>query len=198
MRQQPKNVRKSEKNGESAKLNQDLNFSPIHYTIMPKEKIIVLMGSKRDYEFASRIGDFLKKEGFPVICEYNVASAHKTPKKLLDDLQEYEKSGDNIVLITVAGLSDALSGVVAGYTKYPVIACPPDSEKYGEAKIFSSIVTPKGIAVAYIREPENAAFAAVKILALSNPSLYEKISRYKRKMEKNIYESADELKNLKI
>lgn len=161
---------------------------------MPKERVIVLMGSKRDHEFASRIGDFLKEEGFPVACDYNVVSAHKTPKKLLDDLQEYEKSGDNIVLITVAGLSDALSGVVAGYTKYPVIACPPDSEKYGEAKIFSSVATPKGIAVAYIPEPENAAFAAVKILALSNHSLYEEISRYKRKMEENVYESAEEMK----
>lgn len=161
---------------------------------MPKEKIIVLMGSKRDYEFASRIGNFLKEEGFPVECHYNVASAHKTPQKLLNDLQEYEKSGDNIVLITVAGLSDALSGVVAGHAKYPVIACPPDSEKYGSAKVFSSVATPKGIAVAYIPEPENAAFAAVKILALSNHSLYEKISQYKRKMEENVYESAEEMK----
>ncbi|MGQ9460900.1 MAG: AIR carboxylase family protein [Candidatus Bathyarchaeaceae archaeon] len=161
---------------------------------MPKGKIIVLMGSKRDYEFASRIGNFLKEEGFPVECHYNVASAHKAPKKLLDDLKEYEKSGDNIVLITVAGLSDALSGVVAGYTKYPVIACPPDSEKYGGAKIFSSVATPKGIAVAYIPEPENAAFAAVKILALSNHSLYEKIRQYRRRMEENVYESAEEMK----
>ena len=163
---------------------------------MPKEKIIVLMGSKRDHKFASRIGDFLEEEGFPVACEYDIVSAHRTPQKLLDDLREYESSGDNIVLITVAGLSDALSGVVAGYTKYPVIACPPDSEKYEGAKIFSSVATPKGIAVAYIPEPENAALAAVKILALSNHSLYEKIGRYKEKMEKNVYESAEEIKKI--
>jgi len=163
---------------------------------MPKEKIVVLMGSKRDREFASRIRNFLKEEGFPVACDYNVVSAHKTPRKLLDDLQEYESSGDNIVLITVAGLSDALSGVVAGYTKYPVIACPPDSEKYEGAKIFSSVATPKGVAVAYIPEPENAALAAVKILALSNRSLYRKISEYKEKMEKNVYEGAEEVRRI--
>jgi len=163
---------------------------------MTKEKIIVLMGSKRDHKFASRIGDFLREEGFPITCDYNVASAHRTPKKLLDDLQEYEKSGDNIVLITVAGLSDALSGVVAGYTKYPVIACPPDSEKYEGAKIFSSVATPKGIPVAYVPEPENAALAAVKILALSNHSLYESIRRYKQKMERNVYEGAEEVKKI--
>ena len=163
---------------------------------MPKEKIVVLMGSKRDQKFASHIGDFLREEGFPITCDYNVASAHRTPQKLLNDLQEYENSGDNIVLITVAGLSDALSGVVAGYTKYPVIACPPDSGKYEGAKIFSSVAMPKGISVAYIPTPENAALAAVKILALSNHSLYESLRRYKRKMEINVYESAEEVKKI--
>jgi len=163
---------------------------------MPKEKIIVLMGSKRDHKFASRIGDFLREEGFPITCDYNVASAHRTTQKLLNDLQEYENSGDSIVLITVAGLSDALSGVVAGYTKYPVIACPPDSEKYEGAKIFSSVGTPKGIPVAYIPKPENAALAAAKILALSNHSLYERLRRYKQKTEKNVYESAEEVKKI--
>jgi phosphoribosylcarboxyaminoimidazole (NCAIR) mutase len=38
---------------------------------MPKEKIVVLMGSKSDYAFASRIGAFLEEAGFPVSCEYN-------------------------------------------------------------------------------------------------------------------------------
>jgi len=161
---------------------------------MPKEKIVVLIGSRRDYEFASRIGAFLKEEGFPITCEYNIASAHRTPKKLLVDLDEYEKTGENIVFITVAGLSDALSGVVAGHTKYPVIACPPDSEKYQWAKFFSSTVTPKGIAVAYVHKPENAALAAAKILALSNHSLHKRIMRLKERMEKNVHRNSEEIK----
>lgn len=163
---------------------------------MSKERIIVLMGSKRDYKFASRIENFLREKDLPITCEYNVASAHKTPKKLLDDLQEIENSGDNNVLITVAGLSDALSGVVAGYSRYPVIACPPDSEEYKGAKIFSSVTTPTGIPVAYIPRPENAALAAVKILALSNHSLFEKLHQYKRKIEKEVYKGAQEVKKI--
>ena len=161
---------------------------------MPAERIVVLMGSKKDYEFASRIGNFLKEEGFPVSCEYNVASAHKTPQKLLDDLQRYETSRDNVVFITVAGLSDALSGVVAGYTKYPVIACPPDSERHSYAKIFSSVSTPRGVPVAYVPEPENAALAAVRILALANRSLQGKIVQYKRKMEGKVRRNAEEIR----
>jgi 5-(carboxyamino)imidazole ribonucleotide mutase len=163
---------------------------------MPKEKIIVLMGSARDLNFASRIRDFLKEEEFPVNCIYNVASAHRTPQKLLKDLQEYEDSGNNLVYITVAGLSDALSGVVAGYTKYPVIACPPDSEKYGNSKIFSSTAMPKGIPVAYVSKPENAALTAIRILALSKPTLYDNLSRFKQKMEESVYEGAQEVKSI--
>jgi 5-(carboxyamino)imidazole ribonucleotide mutase len=161
---------------------------------MPKEKIVVLMGSPRDIPFASRVQDFLKEEKIPVTCVYNVASAHRTPQKLLKDLKEYEESGNNLIYITVAGLSDALSGVVAGYTKYPVIACPPDSKKYGNTKVFSSTAMPRGIPVAYVAKPENAALAAVRILALANPTLNESLNRFKEKMEKSVYESADQVK----
>lgn len=160
-------------------------------------KIVVLMGSKSDYEFASRTKQFLEKENFSVKCEFNVASAHKTTKKLLDDLAAYEKSGDIIVFITVAGLSDALSGVVAGYSKYPVIACPPDSEQFGWAKAFSSIMMPKGVAVTFVSNPENAALAAAKILALSNPKLQKKVSEFRQRMEKAVYEAAKEVRKKK-
>ena len=131
---------------------------------MPDKKIVVLMGSPRDLPFAVKIKDFLKKENFPVSCVYNVASAHRTPEKLLNDLKEYEESDDSLVYITIAGLSDALSGVVAGYTLYPVVACPPDSEKYGGAKVFSSTAMPKGIPVAYVAKPENAALVALSLI----------------------------------
>jgi 5-(carboxyamino)imidazole ribonucleotide mutase len=163
---------------------------------MPEEKMVVLMGSPRDLPFASKIKNFLKEEAFQVNCSYNVASAHRTPEKLLNDLKEYEKSGDNIVFITVAGLSDALSGVVAGYTRFPVVACPPDSEKHGGAKVFSSTAMPKGIPVAYVAKPENAALVALRIFAMSNSELKESLNNFKQKMEKTVYKGAEEVKKI--
>lgn len=153
---------------------------------MPQGKIVVFMGSKRDYDFASRINKFLKKEDFGVKCEYVVASAHKTPKRLLEEVAKYEKTGEHMVFITVAGLSDALSGVVAGSTKYPVIACPPDSEKFGWAKFFSSAVTPQGVAVAYVPRPENAALSAVKMLSLFENGLQKKVEAYLRRLKEGV------------
>jgi 5-(carboxyamino)imidazole ribonucleotide mutase len=157
---------------------------------MSREKIVILMGSRRDREFASRIVQFLEKEKFPVRCEYNVASAHKTLERLSGILKRYEKKDDRVVFITIAGLSDALSGVVAGFTRYPVIACPPDSEKQGWPKVFSTVVTPEGVAVAYVPRPENAALAAVKILALSDPKLVEKFVSYQQKLRENVHGKA--------
>jgi len=163
---------------------------------MSEEKIVVLMGSPRDLPFAAKIKDFLKKEKIPVSCVYNVASAHRTPEKLLNDLNQYAESGDRIVYVTVAGLSDALSGVVAGYTLCPVIACPPDSDKHGSNKVFSSTAMPKGIPVAYVIKPENAALVAIRIFALTNPELKEQLDKFKEKMVKTVFDGAKEVKKI--
>lgn len=161
---------------------------------MPKQKLIVLMGSRKDLPFAQRIGIFLEREDFQLEYEYNICSAHKTSKALIKKLDNYEKSGEDIVYVTVAGLSDALSGMVAGYSKYPVIACPPDSKKYGWPKVFSSMITPEGVPVLFVSEPENAALAAVKILAFSNHSLYKKIAKYQQKKKEEVIKADEELK----
>src|SRR4030066_2529547 len=153
---------------------------------MPNQKIVVLLGSASDMPFAKRIEDFLKEASFPIKCEYRINSAHRNPEKLLTDLKNYEQSKDNILVITVAGLSDSLSSVVAGYTTNPVIACPPDVEKHGLPQIFSAIMAAKGIAVALVPEPENAALAAAKILALSNPSLKAIVRKHKEKLKEAV------------
>jgi phosphoribosylaminoimidazole carboxylase PurE protein len=145
------------------------------------------MGSKSDLPFANKIGNFLVKEGFTPKCEYNVSSAHRTPDILLEKLRKNEESGDDIVYVTVAGLSDALSGVTAGFSMYPVIACPPDMGQSGLTKAFSSFMTPTGVPVLLVSKPENAALAAVKILALADPSLRAEIEKYvMKKKEKTL------------
>ena len=159
---------------------------------MPKQKVIILMGSRSDTDFAAAIADSLKQ--FDVNHRFRIASAHKTPRELLTILEEYENSEEKVVYITVAGLSDALSGTVAGFTKYPVIACPPDSKKYGWSKVFSSTMTPRGVSVLFVAEPENAALAAMKILALSDSSLQEKIVRYQKKKRQDVIKADKEIK----
>jgi len=134
------------------------------------------MGSKADVEWIAPAERTLKE--FGVKYELRIASAHKTPKKLLEIIEENEGSGEEIVYITVAGRSNALSGLVDANTGYPVIACPPYSEKFGGMDILSSLRMPSGVAPMVVLDPEAAALAAVKILAIGDRSLAKKIKDY--------------------
>lgn len=112
-----------------------------------------------------------------------VASAHKTPLKCYELIKEYEK--ENVVFITVAGRSNALSGFTDAQTFCPVIARPPYSDKFAGVDIFSSLRMPSGVCPMVVLEPEQAALAAAKILALSDEGLQQKIKISGRKEEGN-------------
>lgn len=144
-------------------------------------KVVIIMGSEGDLEHCQKIGGVLEK--FGVTFVFRVASAHKTPEKVLAIIREYE---EDAIFITVAGRSNALSGFVDANTKRPVIAAP----LYNEIDIFSSLRMPSGVAPLVVIDPEGAALAAVKILALSDRALEEKLKAYQREKREEI-EKAD-------
>ncbi|UCH03246.1 MAG: AIR carboxylase family protein [Candidatus Bathyarchaeota archaeon] len=148
------------------------------------------MGSRRDNAFIKPLCSALKKLKLPF--ETRISSAHKTPHRLLQMLQNYENSGIGIVYITVAGRSNALSGFVDANTRYPVIACPPYSEKFSGMDIYSSLRMPSGVSPLVIINPENAALAAAKILALRNSEIYERILNHQQDMKSKIELDDDE------
>ncbi|MCK5628227.1 AIR carboxylase family protein [Candidatus Bathyarchaeota archaeon] len=151
-------------------------------------KAIILMGSKKDLEFCRKITKYLTILG--IDYEFRVASAHKTPHKALAIIKEYE--AQKVVFVTVAGRSNALSAFVDGQTTKPVIACPPYSEKYGGADIYSSLRLPSGIGSLTTIEPEGAAIAVAKIFAIDNKKLQRTIQEYQLRKKQEI-EKADEL-----
>ncbi|MCW4007446.1 MAG: AIR carboxylase family protein [Candidatus Bathyarchaeota archaeon] len=156
-------------------------------------KAVILMGSERDLEFCREIAKFLKI--LKVDYEFRVASAHKTPEKVMEILREYEK--EKIVYITVAGRSNALSAFVDAHTSKPVIACPPYSEKFGGADIFSSLRVPSGIGSLVTVEAEGAAIAAAKILALTDENLEKQVVNYQAEKKKELERVDEKVRNLK-
>jgi len=156
-------------------------------------KVIVLMGSKRDLEFCREIALHLKALGLD--CEFRVASAHKTLEKVLEILREYEK--ERVVYITVAGRSNALSAFVDANTTKPVIACPPYSEKFGGADIYSSLRVPSGIGSVVTIEPEGAAIAAAKIFAIGDQELVKRVREYQLAKKGEIERADESIKKLK-
>ncbi|MEO8392465.1 MAG: AIR carboxylase family protein, partial [Chloroflexota bacterium] len=113
---------------------------------------------------------------FGIESQIRVASAHKTPAVLLQILEKYEADPRAKVYITIAGRSNALSGMVDGQVSAPVIACPPPSDAFGGADIFSSLRMPSGVAPAVILDAEGAALFAAKIFGLADAAVREKIA----------------------
>lgn len=148
-------------------------------------KVVIIMGSKADLDWANQIVNVLK--GFGIETITRIASAHKVPLKCYDLIKHYEK--ENVVFITIAGMSNALSGFTDAQTHCPVIACPPYSDKFGGADVYSSLRMPSGVAPLTILSPENAALAAAKIIGLSNPEIQKKISEYQEKKRTEIEEA---------
>lgn len=61
--------------------------------------------------------------------DLRVTSAHKATEETLRIMQQYEDTHGALVFIAVAGRSNGLGPVLSGNTSYPVINCPPPSEK---------------------------------------------------------------------
>lgn len=158
-----------------------------------KNEVVIIMGSKRDLEFCREISKHLK--ALSLSFEFRVASAHKTPEKALKILSEFKN--ERIVYITVAGRSNALSAFVDANTEKPVIACPPYSEKFSGADIFSSLRLPSGIGSLVNIEPEGAAIGAAKIFALDDHELRNRIIEYQHAKKKEIEKTDESFKEMK-
>ncbi|MCQ2053369.1 MAG: AIR carboxylase family protein, partial [archaeon] len=106
-------------------------------------EVLIVIGSKSDLSIAEKTTDVFKKFGI----EYNltIASAHRTPKRVIDLINE----SDAKIIIAIAGLSAALPGVIASYTTRPVIGVPV-SGKINIDAILSIVQMPSGIPVASV------------------------------------------------
>ena len=156
-------------------------------------RAIIIMGSERDLDFSREIAKYLKLLG--VNYAFRVASAHKTPEKLLEIVKEFE--AEKVVYITVAGRSNALSAFVDGNSSKPVIACPPYSEAYSGADIFSSLRVPSGVGSVITIAPEGAAIVVAKIFALEDNVVAETVKNYQNEKKKELEKANESVKKLK-
>ena len=147
----------------------------------------IIMGSPSDMDHAEAIGAALTDLG--IAYEMRVASAHKVPAYTLQLLAAYEADPRPKVYVTIAGRSNALSGLVDAQVTAPVIACPPGSSNFGGADIYSSLRMPGGVAPAVVLEPANAALLAAKILGLSQPEIRERVAQLQQANRDRLLES---------
>lgn len=150
-----------------------------------KPIVPVLMGSASDMKHCQKIADALKSLG--IQSELRIASAHKIPGRLMQVIQDYENDPRPKVYIAVAGRSNALSGMLDCAVAAPVISCPPYSDKFGGADLFSSIRMPSGVAPALILEPGEAALLAAKILGVYDGACRESVKVLQKANRDRLY-----------
>jgi len=155
---------------------------------MANIKVAIMMGSKSDMPVMELAGQILKE--FGIECEVKVLSAHRTPKETSEYAEQLKERGVQAV-ICGAGMSAALSGVVAAHTTLPVIGVPLNaSDLDGLDALLSTVQMPPGVPVACVAVgkagAKNAAYLALRILALSDPAIERKLLDYREQERKKI------------
>ena len=127
-------------------------------------KAVIIMGSASDEPHAKKITD--KLDEYEISWEQHTASAHKQPLKVLEILDANKDSKD-IIYITIAGRSNALSGFVAANSEFPTLGCPPFSDKSDMLiNIHSTLQMPSNTPVLTVIDPGNCALAVKRIFGV--------------------------------
>ena len=146
--------------------------------------VAVLMGSDSDLPTMAETVRVL--EGYGIVTETRVLSAHRTPEEATRFAREAEGRGIK-VLIAGAGGAAHLAGAMAAHSTLPVIGVPIESSPLsGFDALLSTVQMPPGIPVATVgvgaMGARNAGHLAAAILALSDEKMRAAL-RDKRKAQ---------------
>lgn len=161
-------------------------------------KVAIFIGSASDENVISPCAEVLKSLEIPFL--FTVTSAHRTPERTQKLIKNLEEEGCQ-VYICAAGMAAHLAGVVAAHTLKPVIGIPVNaSSLQGMDALLATLQMPPGFPVATVAldKPgaKNAAYLAAQILALSDPSLTQKLKEVRAKFIEDV-EAAGEKIELK-
>lgn len=163
-------------------------MDPIH--------VLILMGSDSDAPVMQGAVDILQELG--ISSDITVASAHRSPERVLRLVREAPDRGVKVFIIG-AGAAAHLAGVVAAHTTMPVIGVPIDSSALkGLDALLSTVQMPPGVPVATVSIGKpgatNAGVLAAQILATADPKLASRLAAYKKKLADRVEAAAEKLK----
>ena len=163
---------------------------------MSKALVSIVMGSDSDLDIMREAAAAL--EGFGIGYEIDVTSAHRSPERTAEYAQKAASRGIRVIIAGAGGAAH-LAGVIAAHTSLPVIGVPiPSTALNGLDSLLATVQMPAGIPVATVAIGKpgatNAGILAAQILALSNVSLANKLSEYKKKLANSVEEKSRKLK----
>ena len=157
--------------------------------------VLILMGSDSDAPVMQAAVDTLKE--FGITCEMTVASAHRSPERVMRLVSEAPGRGVRVFIVG-AGAAAHLGGVVAAHTTLPVIGVPIDSSALkGLDALLSTVQMPPGVPVATVSIGKpgatNAAVLAAQIIGVGDPDMARKLVTYKTKLAEKVEQAAARL-----
>jgi len=147
----------------------------------------VIMGSVSDWNVMQETTKTLELFGIPY--EKAIVSAHRTPERMFEYAKNAHLRGLKIIIAGAGGAAH-LPGMVASLTTLPVVGVPIKSSNSIEGwdSILSILQMPNGIPVATValNASKNAALLAIRILAVENPALCEKLNQYHLQLSQEV------------
>jgi len=148
------------------------------------------MGSDSDAEVMSQAAAALDEAGVPY--EMTVASAHRTPERTKQIVNDAEANGA-AVFIAGAGMAAHLPGVIASFTTRPVIGVPLSSGALqGVDALYAIVQMPPGIPVASVAigGARNAGILAAQMIATGDAALAARLKEKRAAMADAVIQKA--------
>lgn len=145
--------------------------------------VAVLMGSDSDLDVMNGCVAQLRDLGLEATVR--IISAHRTPEVASEFARSAAARGIKVI-VAGAGMAAHLAGALAAWTTLPVIGVPLGAQTplSGVDALLSTVQMPPGVPVATVgigkAGARNAAILAAEILALSDPSLRERLVQFKK------------------
>lgn len=160
---------------------------------MTSPRVGIIMGSDSDLPVMEQAAETLA--GFDVPYEMTIVSAHRTPERMFHYAREARSRG-LAVIIAGAGGAAHLPGMVASLTTLPVVGVPVRTTALsGQDSLLSIVQMPRGIPVATVAidNATNAALLAVRILAVGDAGLTDRLDQHARSLEAKVADMVQRL-----
>ena len=149
-----------------------------------KHLVGIVMGSESDRAVMDEAARVLAD--FGVGCEVAVRSAHRTPEAAAAWAKSARSRGLRVI-IAAAGGAAHLAGAMAAHTRLPVLGVPLASSPLGGFDaLLSTVQMPPGVPVGTLGVgawgARNAAFLALRILAVSDAALARRLEAHAERM----------------
>lgn len=158
-------------------------------------QVSIVMGSDSDLNVMQAAAEILRS--FDIAFELTVVSAHRTPERLVEYASKAATRGIRVIIAGAGGAAH-LPGMIASITPLPVIGVPIKSSNSidGWDSVLSILQMPNGIPVATValNGAKNAGILAASIIGSAEPSVLQKIARYKEELKNEVLVKVEKLK----